>query len=145
MRFGWFHAVVVAEVVAVGVGLAVSPRWTDFLAGDCPYYAATAESLLRDGDFDLTNQLGPDRESLKAHHGFFARRETSFGSVGDRRTKVRAAGRPAHGRSSAQPRYQAALPVSSRPVTRGGLSPGEKTDAALPSPGTTSMQPDPVG
>src|SRR4249920_2321455 len=40
-----------------------------FLIGDCPYYAATAESLARDGDWDLRNQLPGD---LKDHEGFFA-------------------------------------------------------------------------
>lgn len=40
-----------------------------FLIGDCPYYAATAESLALDGDWDLRNQL-PGH--LKDHEGFFA-------------------------------------------------------------------------
>src|SRR5947209_19551839 len=65
----WTAAVILAEVAAVGVGLVVAPRWADFLTGDCPYYAAAAESLLRDGDLDLRNQLEGD---LRQHHGFFA-------------------------------------------------------------------------
>jgi hypothetical protein len=40
-----------------------------FLIGDCPYYAATAQSLVRDGDWDLCNQLPGD---LADHNGFFA-------------------------------------------------------------------------
>lgn len=46
-----------------------APHWSSFLIGDCPYYAATAESLARDGDWDLRNQLPGD---LKDHEGFFA-------------------------------------------------------------------------
>jgi hypothetical protein len=53
-------------------------RGNDFLPGDCRYYALTAESILRDGDLDLTNQLLGDepletaREKLRLHEGFFA-------------------------------------------------------------------------
>jgi hypothetical protein len=53
-------------------------RGGDFLPGDCRYYAFTAESILRDGDLDLTNQLLGDepletaREKLRPHEGFFA-------------------------------------------------------------------------
>jgi hypothetical protein len=39
------------------------------LIGDCPYYAWTAQSLARDGDWDINNQLPGD---LKDHEGFFA-------------------------------------------------------------------------
>lgn len=50
----------------------------EYLPGDCPYYAATAESLLRDGDFDLGNQLAPGRtreeraDALREHDSYFA-------------------------------------------------------------------------
>ena len=40
-----------------------------FLLGDCLYYAAAAESLARDGDWDLRNQLGGP---IEIHEGFFA-------------------------------------------------------------------------
>jgi hypothetical protein len=40
-----------------------------FLIGDCPFYAATVESLVRDGDWDLRNQLPGE---LKDHVNFFA-------------------------------------------------------------------------
>jgi hypothetical protein len=40
-----------------------------FLIGDCPYYAATTESLVKDGDWDLRNQLSGD---LEKHDAFFA-------------------------------------------------------------------------
>lgn len=44
-----------------------------YLPGDSFYYAGTAESLLRDGDFALANQLGvTTRDDLRAHEGFFA-------------------------------------------------------------------------
>ncbi|MCE9534124.1 MAG: hypothetical protein K8T89_23845 [Planctomycetes bacterium] len=57
------------EIVYMAISLYRAPRWDAFLIGDCPYYAATAESLLRDGDWDLRNQLPGD---LKDHEGFFA-------------------------------------------------------------------------
>jgi hypothetical protein len=50
----------------------------EYLPGDCPYYAATAESLLNDGDFDLSNQLAPGRTgeeraaALREHDSNFA-------------------------------------------------------------------------
>ena len=40
-----------------------------FLIGDCPYYAATVESLVHDGDWDIRNQLSGE---LKDHDTFFA-------------------------------------------------------------------------
>src|SRR5262245_10309087 len=49
-----------------------------YLPGDCVYYAAAADSLLRDFDFDLTNQIAPDlsretvRDKLCEHVGCFA-------------------------------------------------------------------------
>ncbi len=45
------------------------PRPDAFLLGDCPYYAATAESLVQDGDWDIRNQLPGELEN---HEGFFA-------------------------------------------------------------------------
>ncbi len=41
-----------------------------YLIGDCPYYAATAESLVQDGDWDIRNQLAGDLK--EDHEGFFA-------------------------------------------------------------------------
>jgi len=46
-----------------------SPLIDGFLVGDCRYYAAAAESLVRDGDWDLSNQLPGN---LKNHEGYFA-------------------------------------------------------------------------
>lgn len=56
-------------VLEVGRALIGEWRGYPFLIGDCPYYAATSESLLRDGDWDLSNQL-PGR--IEAHEGFVA-------------------------------------------------------------------------
>jgi hypothetical protein len=59
-------------VLEIGYALlagAHAERPNAFLIGDCPYYAAAAESLFRDGDWDLHNQLPGD---LKDHEGFFA-------------------------------------------------------------------------
>jgi len=57
------------ECAYAGFALARAPRWDAFLIGDCPYYAAACESLLRDGDWDLRNQLPGD---LSDHNSFFA-------------------------------------------------------------------------
>ncbi len=62
-----FFALLTLLEVALAVWASFQGR--TFLIGDCPYYAATAESLLRDGDWDLRNQLPGD---LKTHEGFFA-------------------------------------------------------------------------
>lgn len=73
MSRGPFVVLLVSAAAAVaGVKLATADRPAAFLIGDCPYYAATAESLLRDGDFDLRNQLDPDGTGLRPHSGFFA-------------------------------------------------------------------------
>jgi len=62
----------------VGVGLNRSDEKYSFLIGDCPYYAMTAESLLVDGDFEMSNQLAPGESgaeyarTLRTHVGFFA-------------------------------------------------------------------------
>jgi hypothetical protein len=48
-------AVVVLVVSAVGSAITYTPL--GFLIGDGPYYAATAVSMLHDGDLDLRNQL----------------------------------------------------------------------------------------
>jgi hypothetical protein len=57
------------EIACTAIAIARAPRWDGFLIGDCPYYAATVESLVHDGDWDLSNQLSGD---LHDHHGFFA-------------------------------------------------------------------------
>ncbi len=49
--------------------ISAAPNWDSFLNGDCPYYAATAISLVDDGDWDIRNQLPGE---LKGHEGFFA-------------------------------------------------------------------------
>ena len=61
-----------ALVLSASVMLFRTDERDAFLIGDCPYYAATAQSLLQDGDLDLANQLGSDPDSLRAHAGFFA-------------------------------------------------------------------------
>jgi hypothetical protein len=67
-----------AALAAALSALVQDQRGGDFLPGDCRYYALTAESILRDGDLDLTNQLLGDeplettREKLRPHEGFFA-------------------------------------------------------------------------
>ena len=51
--------VLVSQLAFAGANLARATRPHAFLVGDCPYYAAACESLWRDGDLDLTNQLVP--------------------------------------------------------------------------------------
>src|SRR5580698_6375246 len=58
------------EIAYTSVALFRAPRLGSFLIGDCPYYAATTESLVHDGDWDIRNQLPGDLE--KDHEGFFA-------------------------------------------------------------------------
>ncbi|MBA4191847.1 MAG: hypothetical protein C0467_28035 [Planctomycetaceae bacterium] len=71
-------AFVLVAAAIVAVGFARSNEKYSFLIGDCPYYAMTAESLLKDGDFDLANQLAPSEsgegyaKTLRTHVGFFA-------------------------------------------------------------------------
>lgn len=69
-------SVFVAVTVAIAV-LSASVQYYRFgptyLPGDSYYYACTADSLLCDGDFELTNQLSvTTRDDLRAHEGFFA-------------------------------------------------------------------------
>jgi hypothetical protein len=56
--------VVLLAVVAVRISRLYQPY--TFLIGDCPYYAATATSILADHDLDLRNQLDG---GLEAHTG----------------------------------------------------------------------------
>jgi len=51
----WLIAVVVFLVSTIGSAINYTPL--GFLIGDGPYYAATAVSILDDGDLDLRNQL----------------------------------------------------------------------------------------
>lgn len=60
---------ILLEIAYTLISIARAPNWGAFLIGDCPYYAATAESLVHEGDWDLRNQLPGD---LKDHEGFFA-------------------------------------------------------------------------
>ena len=59
----------VLEVAYTLIAMLRAPHWATFLMGDCPYYAWVTESLVRDGDWDLSNQLPGD---LKDHNSFFA-------------------------------------------------------------------------
>ncbi len=55
-------AVLVAVILPTAINLVIIARGYDggpYLRGDCPYYYATAISLLRDRDLDLSNQLPP--------------------------------------------------------------------------------------
>ena len=66
-RFGWLPFL----LVAVGAELCVIvPAWNvnpdGYLYGDSGFYAAAADSLLRDGDLDLLNQCFPDGGTLQA-------------------------------------------------------------------------------
>lgn len=72
MPRGLFLAVLVfAAAAGVGKQLATADRPNAFQdGGDCPYYTATAESLLHDGDFDLRNQIDPEGAGLAKHSGF---------------------------------------------------------------------------
>ncbi|MFO0824078.1 MAG: hypothetical protein U0792_13360 [Gemmataceae bacterium] len=71
-------AFVMVALAVVVLGFARHDEHFSFLIGDCPYYALTTESLLRDGDFDLGNQLANGatgaafNEKLRSHNGFFA-------------------------------------------------------------------------
>jgi hypothetical protein len=58
---------IVLETAYVAIAMARAPTWDAFLIGDCPYYAATAESLVQDGDWDIRNQC----EGI-LNEGFFA-------------------------------------------------------------------------
>ncbi len=57
---------------------AIRDRPDPYLPGDCPYYAAATESLLRDGDLNLANQLAPGKDGdelraeLRNHNSFYA-------------------------------------------------------------------------
>ncbi|QEL16117.1 hypothetical protein [Limnoglobus roseus] len=65
----------IASVVLVGLSLATALTAANpytFLPGDCPYYAATTVSLVRDGDFEMRNQLEVSGQTLKDHDRFFA-------------------------------------------------------------------------
>ena len=71
-------AFAVVAVAVVVIGFARYDEHFSFLIGDCPYYALTSESLLKDGDFNLGNQLAQGKsgaefhEKLRSHNGFFA-------------------------------------------------------------------------
>ena len=67
--FRFFAILILFELSYTLFATIRSPRWDCFLIGDCPYYAATAESLIQDGDWDIRNQLPGD---LEEHEGFFA-------------------------------------------------------------------------
>jgi hypothetical protein len=77
IRFGWpafFALVFLAQAWNIAVGLGDAPRERLFghaafesggyLFGDGAFYAAAADSLLRDGDLDLFNQCFPGKASL---------------------------------------------------------------------------------
>jgi len=70
--------VAILLVTALGVAWGMTRANHDYLPGDCPYYAFTADSLLLDGDLDLTNQLAPGAtgseipDALRPHSAFFA-------------------------------------------------------------------------
>jgi hypothetical protein len=53
----------------IGEGIERNSPNEGFLVGDCPYYAATCISLVRDGDWNIQNQLPGE---LQDHNGFFA-------------------------------------------------------------------------
>lgn len=74
MPRGLFIALIVVTAAAgAGKQLATTDRPDAFQdGGDCPYYAAAAESILRDGDLDLRNQLDPDGTGFAKHSGFVA-------------------------------------------------------------------------
>ena len=59
-RFGWLPFLVIAVVAELCV---IVPAWKSnpagYLYGDSGFYAAAADSLLRDGDLDLLNQCFP--------------------------------------------------------------------------------------
>ena len=58
-----YTAVLIAVILPTAINLAIVARGYDggpYLRGDCPYYYATAISLLRDRDLDLGNQLPPN-------------------------------------------------------------------------------------
>ncbi len=74
-----FLVCLVALTVGVaGYQFAHAPDRYEYMPGDCRYYAATTESLLFDGDFDLSNQITPDPSAeesvsgMRRHDGFFA-------------------------------------------------------------------------
>ncbi len=50
-------ALVIAALLFFSVRVLLRYQPLTYLPGDCPYYAATAVSLLHDGDLDLRNQL----------------------------------------------------------------------------------------
>lgn len=65
-RFGWLPFL----LVAVGAELCVIvPVWTlnpdGYIYGDSGFYAAAADSLLRDGDLDLLNQCFPNGGTIQ--------------------------------------------------------------------------------
>jgi hypothetical protein len=66
MDRGWKFAIAVglAVFLAAGAYAAAEHRPLSFLVGDGPYYAATAVSVLYDGDLDLRNQL---RGGIEVH------------------------------------------------------------------------------
>lgn len=72
-------ALFLALVLIFGARAAALYEPLTFLVGDCPYYAATAVSLLHDGDLDLGNQL----EGGLAVHG----RQIALGRDGTWRPK----------------------------------------------------------
>lgn len=58
----WSLTIAFASAIACGVALPrLSSEPTGYLKGDSVFYAAAAESLLRDRDLDLGNQFFPDR------------------------------------------------------------------------------------
>jgi hypothetical protein len=67
LRFG--ALLLLLEVAYSLIAVLRAPHWATFLMGDSPYYAWVTESLVRDGDWDLSNQLPGD---LKDHNSFFA-------------------------------------------------------------------------
>ena len=63
--------IVVVLLAVVGPRLYFLYKPYTFLIGDCPYYAATAISILRDHDLDLRNQLdgGPEAHAWYVSQG----------------------------------------------------------------------------
>lgn len=65
-----FHLLLAAALIAqAAVSMARAKQWDHFLIGDCPYYGWTCETLVRDFDWDMSNQLPGD---LSDHNHFFA-------------------------------------------------------------------------
>jgi hypothetical protein len=63
--------------------------WTDFLVGDCPLYAACAQSLAEDADWDIGNQLVPQAQTAEEFREGVRTYDTNYAVSNDGRVVLK--------------------------------------------------------